>query len=177
MIKKVNLGNNQSIELNGSVGWLLLYREQFGHDILPDLMPMLEGSLDAMVKAFNKEDQEDEEDKKDPKSTAKDLVARIDDDILLDIWTSLSGFELTTLLQIVWAMAKKADPEIAPVEDYFDQFDSISIDKLAPAVFRTIVESTVSSKNARSLLKMIDQIRRINLSASKTSSSQALKEA
>lgn len=30
------------VELNSSMGWFLIYREQFGHDILPDLMPAID---------------------------------------------------------------------------------------------------------------------------------------
>lgn len=170
MIKKVNLGNDQSIELNGSFGWLLVYRAQFGHDILPDLMPALEGILGACVKILGAG-----EGKAFPK-TMNEIVASLDEDALTDMWINLAGLEFTTILQIVWSMAKKADPEIEPIEEYFDQFESISLDTLLPAVFRLIIESSVSSKKAKSLLTMMNMTEKKIRSKSRKSSSPESKE-
>lgn len=160
MIKKVAISKGQSIELSSSLGWLITYKEQFGHDILPDIMPLIESGLTASIKILQS-------------GSGGDLISSIDDEILTDAFINLSGLELTTILQIVWAMAKKANPEIDSPEDYFDQFERFPVDLIIPVVVKMIVNSMVSSKNAKRLLMMVETQRQ---SLSMNSSSQASTE-
>lgn len=160
MIKKVAISKGQSIELSSSLGWLITYKEQFGHDILPDIMPLIESGLTASIKILQS-------------GSGGDLISNIDDEILTDVFINLSGLELTTILQIVWAMAKKANPEIDSPEDYFDQFERFPVDLIIPVVVKMIVNSMVSSKNAKRLLMMVETQRQ---SLSMNSSSQASTE-
>lgn len=160
MIKKVTFSKGQSIELSSSLGWLITYKEQFGHDILPDIMPLIESGLTASIKILQT-------------GSGGDLINSIDDEILTDAFINLSGLELTTILQIVWAMAKKADPDIDGPEDYFDQFERFPVDIILPVVVKLIVNSMVSSKNAKRLLMMLETQKE---SLSMNSSSQAQTE-
>lgn len=161
MIKKIQLTKGQSIELSSSLGWLMIYREQFGHDILPDIMPIIESGLTTAINVIQAGGSSD------------NVLDAIDGGILNDAFISISGLEFTTILNIVWAMAKKADPEIDGPSDYFDQFERFPLDSVIPVVVNMIVNSMVSSKNSKRLLTMLKGMKR---STSTTSSSQALTE-
>lgn len=143
MIKAIKINKEQSVTLNGAAGWFLIYREQFGHDILPDLMPMLEGVITAGISLLNNADG------------GKITVESFDNDVLMDFFMNISGLEATTILQIIWAMAKKADDDIAPPEIWFDQFETFPLDVVAPKVFRLILDSSVSSKNVKRLMNVL----------------------
>lgn len=148
MIKTVKLNSNQSIELNGSMGWFLVYREAFGHDILPDIMPILESGLSMAVSVLQGIGVD-----KDGriKGGVGDVVENIDDGVLSDLFINLSGLEASTILQVVWAMAKNADDGTPPLLAFLNQFDVFPLDVIMPKVIRLIIDSTVSSKNAKRL--------------------------
>lgn len=164
MIKKINIAKGQSIELSSSLGWLLIYREQFGHDILPDIMPIIESGLTTAVKVMQSSDEGAKE---------VDILKNINDEILTDVFISLSGLQLTTVLNIIWAMAKKANTDIKDPESFYDEYEMIPFDTVLPVIVKMLVNSMVSSKNARRLLTMMQSL---NQSVSKKSSSQALTE-
>lgn len=162
MIKKININKSQSIELSSSLGWLIIYREQFGHDILPDIMPIIESGLTTAVKVMQNSDEGE-----------VSIIDNLDDTILTDAFISLSGLEFTTMLNIIWAMAKKADSDIESPEDFYDRFETLPLDNILPVVIKMIINSMVSSKNAKRLLGMMKDL---NQSISTKSSSQALIE-
>ena len=143
MIKTVKIDDANSIELNGSFGWLMAYRTQFGRDILPELMPLLGGLLDLMRGLAPEED------------VSVNAIADIDEDILDSALIRLSGLEFTTMLDIVWAMAKNADDSIPEPRTWLNSFDVFPMDKIIPAAFEIIMESSVTVKNSRRLLKML----------------------
>lgn len=149
MKKLIQINKDQSIELNGSLGWLYVYREQFGHDILPDLMPLLESSLTTAVKIMQGASGIE----------TRDIIEALDDQIMTDIFINLSGLEATTVLNIIWAMAKNADSQIEAPEAFFNEFDRIPLDVISPKAIRIIIDSSISSKNVRSLLATLKQAR------------------
>ena len=72
---------------------------------------------------------------------------------------SLAGLELTTFLQIVWAMdanaRKKNGEEIVPFENWVEQQEEFPIDLIAPAVAGLLTKSMVSSKNLKRLQDLV----------------------
>ena len=48
MIREIRI-EDRTVEINSSAGWLYEYRNRFGHDILPDIMPIIESVLAAGV--------------------------------------------------------------------------------------------------------------------------------
>lgn len=161
MIKTIKISKEQSVTLNSAAGWFFAYREQFGHDILPDLMPMIEGVLNVAVNVLqNAEDK-------------SNIVDAIDDGVLTDFFYSVSSLEYVTVMQIVWAMAKNADDDIEPPEVWFNQFDVFPFDAVLPKAFKMIIDASVSSKNARRLLNLLKTKAG---SISNSSSSQASRE-
>lgn len=145
MIKTIKINKEQSVTLNSAAGWLFVYREQFGHDILPDIMPMLEGLLTAAINTLKNAEGN------------KLTIEAVDNDVLTDFFINISGLEAVSILQIVWSMAKNADDDTAPPEIWLNQFDVFPFDLIMPKVFRMIIDSSVSSKNARRLLDLVKE--------------------
>ena len=146
MIKRLEI-EGKPVELNSSAGWLYVYRNQFGRDILPDIMPMIESLLTLAID-FMKHSEDGE-------ITFEKLIEFADDDKLDDIFARLSGMETVTLLGIFWALAKNADRSIGQPEEYFNEFEILPLDEIIPAVFRLIIESSISSINSQSLLNSL----------------------
>lgn len=146
MIKRLEI-EGKPVELNSSAGWLYVYRNQFGRDILPDIMPMIE-SLLTLALDFMKNSNADE-------IGFEEMIEFADEDRMDDVFARLSGLETTTLLGIFWALAKNADRSIGQPEDYFNEFEILPLDEIVPAVIRLIIESSISSKNSQSLLNRL----------------------
>jgi len=131
------------MEINSSVGWLYAYRKRFGHDILPDLMPLVESVLAAMASIL------EESQGKISAETIKDAV---NNDALIDAFIKMAGMEIITVYNILWAMAYNADRSIPGPDEYFNRFETLPIDVIVPELFYAVVDSSVSSKNAERLL-------------------------
>ena len=138
---------NHSIEVDTSMGWLFVYRSTFGHDVLPDLMPLIEAALAGLAEIFgSKVIREDHT--IDPEK----VMELMDADALVDMLVKMAGMELTTVLQIFWAMAKNARRDLPAAEIFYAGLERFPMDEIIPGLFYAIVESSVSSKNASSLL-------------------------
>ena len=48
MVLKVKLDSKNSSLLDNNVGWLFIYKDQFGHDIVPSLVPVLNAGIDLV---------------------------------------------------------------------------------------------------------------------------------
>lgn len=139
MIKTIMI-EDQPLEINSSLGWLFCYQEQFGHDILPDLLPLLEAALGAITSVY----EEDEE----------NIISKLDEDTISNMVVSLSSLETLTIVNVLWAMAKNAGETRKPYE-FANAFDPFPFDVIVPELFWTICKSSTSSKNLQSLLKKI----------------------
>lgn len=144
MIKSIQI-DSHSVELNGSMGWLFVYRAQFGRDILPDLMPIIDTLLTIAGNAINEKGE----------VTPQSIVQSFDEGDMGSALISLSGLEVMTLLNIIWAMAKNADKSIDSPEEWFGKFENFPLDVIVPEVFRLIFESCVSTKNSKRLQRII----------------------
>ena len=141
MIKEIQISENKKIKINASMGWVLKYRAQFGHDILPDLLPVLESGLNIVTGAMDENGE----------ITLRNIL---EGDSLQDAIIAFAGAEVTTALDILWAMAKNADEDTpAPVE-WINSFENFPLDKIIPEAVGAIVESTVSEKNRKRLAKL-----------------------
>ena len=47
MEKTIQIGNKE-VRLNNNIGWTIDYRDQFGTDIIPTLLPMVAAALDLI---------------------------------------------------------------------------------------------------------------------------------
>ena len=142
MIKEINISENQKIKLNASLGWVLRYRAQFGHDILPDLLPMLESGLVLVGGAMDE-------------SGELEWRKLLDFDTVSSAMISFAGAELTTALNIIWAMAKNADESIPAPFEWANQFENFPLDKIIPEVLDAVINTVVSEKNRKRLGKLV----------------------
>ena len=100
----IKIGEKE-VKVNNRAGWTITYRDQFGHDIVPTLMPLFAGALDVisgLIKETGKTDNIE----------ITDILAMTDGDALINAFIHLSGFEFVEFLNITWAMAKEADDSI-----------------------------------------------------------------
>lgn len=163
MKKEITIGN-QRVELNSSAGWLYVYREQFGRDILPDLMPIVETVLALSVKMLSNV--------RNNTIDLQDVVGALDDDTIDEVLIAMSGMEITTMLNIFWALAKNANEGIGRPHEFMNTFETFPADEVGPEVFKMIVKSSISSKNAKRLLAVMKSMKE-NGSRSLSISSQS----
>lgn len=138
MIKEINISENQKIKLNASLGWVLRYRAQFGHDILPDLLPMLESGLVLVGGAMDE-------------SGELEWRKLLEFDTVSSAMISFAGAEFTTALNIIWAMAKNAEESIPAPFEWANQFENFPLDKIIPEVLDALISTVVSEKNRKRL--------------------------
>lgn len=141
MKKEIKIGE-QTLTVNSSAGWFYDYREEFGHDIMPDLMPILESILGAIAEMTE--------------SGSEELV--ITDELVSKIIDALATAEITTVFNIAWAMAHNEDEKIERPRKWANSFENFPLDEVVPQLVTTILESSVSSKNAKSLLERIKRV-------------------
>lgn len=143
MENTINIGSTP-VKLNNNVGWVLAYRDQFGRDIIPSIMPLLAGILDVISGVIA-------ETGKTKDVTAKDILAVVDGDRLMDAAIHFSGLEMSDFIHVVWALAKCADSDIPEPKEWIRQFDVFPLDVIVPEVVRLIGKGLVSSKNLKRL--------------------------
>ena len=152
MIKTININDSQSIEVNSSNGWLIIYKETFGHDILPDLMPILEAIFSGLAEIM--ESTEDD-------FSTRGIIKALNEGALTSALFSLNGMEIVTLLQVVWALNKNADNTITNnVIEWANGFDTFEWDAIVPQVVQLIANSSATSKNLTRLQDAIQAMKK-----------------
>lgn len=139
MEKTVQIGNKE-VRLSNNIGWAIDYRDQFGQDIIPTLLPMVAAALD-LIKGLLEEVEDTNN------LEWRDILRLIDGDTLFDALIHLGGLEFKDFINITWAMAKCADDSIPEPRTWVKEFEVFPIDELAPTVFDLIFKGVVSSKN------------------------------
>ena len=161
MEKIIKIGK-QEVRLNNNVAWTMEYRDQFGKDIVPALMPVIASMVEGI-------------------STIITETGKTDINIS-DIADSLQGRAMEILLpmfqvefvdvvvNVTWAMAKAADEDIAPPKQWVRQFEEFPLDVVAPAIYELVIKGFISSKNLKRLKKIKSEI---NLQPTKTNASRS----
>ena len=163
MEKIIKIGNKE-VRLNNNVAWTMEYRDQFGKDILPAVMPLLTSMIEG-VSAVVAESTEGE--RMTAESIAEALQGRT-----LDFMLPMYQAEFVDLVvNVTWAMAKAADESIDPPKKWVRQFEEFPLDVVGPAVFDLVLKGFVSSKNLKRLKKMGESLKNLQPSHSTTSSS------
>ena len=164
MEKAIKIGK-QEVTLSNNVAWTMEYRDQFGKDIVPAIMPLFASILETAAAVFA--------DKKE--LTTADVLSAVEGRTM-EILLPLFQTEFVDLVvNVVWAMAKAADDTIDPPKKWVRQFDSFPVDVIVPEVGEMALKGFMSSKNLKRLtsLKKSLKITKTNQpSTSTTSSSQ-----
>lgn len=128
MKTKISKGCKPEFEINTSNRWAYIYRDYFGHDIMPDLVPMVDTVLSVLIAAFNNED--------------------VDEDKIQD---ALYGIEYTTTLDVIWALAKNADDEIPEPPEWYDSFEKFEDAEVIPEVMQKLIGRMIGTKKLKLL--------------------------
>ena len=166
MVKTIKIGN-QSVALDNNIVWALNYRNQFGKDIIPTLMPAMAALLDVISGVVKSGETVD------GSLDMNKVLKTVDGDYFMDAMVHLSGLELNDFIELTWSLAKTADESVPEPEKWLRQFDSFPLDVIGPEVFTLIAKGVISSKN----LKRLESLKKsLRPSTSTTSSSQQPKE-
>jgi len=130
MRKTIKIDKGKEIKINTSWNWAYIYQEYFGHDIIPDLVPAIDAFI-SMLSSFVNGDEVDEDN------------------------FDLYGLEITTVTNVVWALAKNADEDIPEVRKWLDEFDEFPMDIIVPEVVDALTASMMSTKKAKLLREEI----------------------
>jgi len=163
-VEKVIKIGKKEVRLNNNVAWTMEYRDQFGKDILPAVMPLLTSMIEG-VSAVVAESTEGE--KITAESIAEALQGRT-----LDFMLPMYQAEFVDLVvNVTWSMAKAADESIDPPKKWVRQFEEFPLDVVGPAVFDLVLKGFVSSKNLKRLKKMGESLKDLQPKPLSTTSS------
>ena len=163
MEKIINIGEHE-VRLNNNVAWTMEYRDQFGKDIVPALMPVLATMIEGVSSVIAEAGAE----KIELESLANALEGKT-----MEILMPLFQVEFVdTIINVTWAMAKAADETIAPPKRWVRQFETFPLDIVVPAVYELVLTGFVSSKNLTRLKSIGKSLRNLQPSHSMTLSSQ-----
>jgi len=151
-VEKIIKIADKDVRLNNNVAWTMEYRNQFGKDILPAIMPlvasMVEGVSTVMADAtVNGE-------------ITTSSIAEAIEGRTMDILLPMFQAEFVDLvINVTWSMAKAADESIDPPKKWVRQFDEFPLDVVGPAVLDLVLKGFVSSKNLNRLKKVGESIK------------------
>ncbi len=161
MEKVIKIGK-QEVKLSNNVAWTMEYRDQFGKDILPVIMPFMASMIEG-VSAIVAEAGE----------ITMQNIAEALEGRSMDVLLPLFQAEFVDLVvNVTWAMAKAADESTEPPKRWVRQFDSFPLDVVGPVVFDMALKGFVSSKNLKRLKTIGESLKTLQPSHSMTSSSQ-----
>lgn len=143
MIKTINLENGKTIRLSNNIGWMMVYRDQLGHDIVPALVPILNGAIDLAVEISKAT--------KKSGATPAEILEAIGTENLQNAILDMSGLEMVDLINVTWAMAKAADDDLPEPREWVRDLDTFPLDVIIPAVVDLLFSCMVSSKNLNRL--------------------------
>lgn len=138
MIKTVKINKEQELTLSNNLAWATIYKDQFGHDIIPDIMPLMSAAI-RLIKEMT------------AYTDMNEIVKNTDFETIQETLIELCAFQFTDVLNLVWAFNKAYDENIDPPEKWVRQFDEFPLDVIVPAMFELLTKGLISSKNLKSL--------------------------
>ena len=151
MEKLIKIGDVE-VKLSNNVAWTMEYRDQFNKDVMEALMPLMTTLVETVSTVISESGASG---KIDMYSISDALQGRA-----FEITLPLSQLGFTdTAINIVWAMAKAADPTIDPPRQWVRQFETFPLDEIVPEVGQMILAGFSSSKNLARLRKMMEELR------------------
>ena len=162
MEKVIKIGK-QEVRLNNNVAWTMEYRDQFGKDIVPALMPVIASMIEG-VSTIVAESGKTE-------ISVSDIADAIQGRAMEVLLPMFQVEFVDVVINVTWAMAKAADENIAPPKQWVKQFETFPLDVVAPAVYDLVLKGFVSSKNLKRLKDLGKTIKNLQPSHSTTSSS------
>lgn len=169
MEKTVKVGK-KSVRLSNNISWAMEYKGQFNKDPLEALMPLITAAMEAVASVVS-----DGNITPGGKLSAEDVAFALEGRAM-DVTLPLMQLGLVdSVVNVMWAMAKAADENIAPPKEWVKQFESFPLDVIVPEVGSLLLKGFASSKNLARLTNLGNEIKKVTQpSQSKQSSSQVL---
>lgn len=142
MEKLIKIDGKTSFKASNNNDWLFYYRDQFGRDITPMLIPVLNAGVNLAVNAMKASGGD---------ALSADVIRDLDPENITDAIYSLAGFEVVDVINIAWAMAKAADEDIDEPRTWAHGLGRFPVDIIGPAVFELAADCLISSKNLKRL--------------------------
>ena len=156
MEKIIKIGDKE-VRLNNSVAWTMEYRDQFGKDIVPVLIPVIASMVEGVSTVMSESENE-----LSVSEIAGSLQGRA-----LDVLLPMFQVEFVdVVIGVTWAMAKAADENIDPPKRWVRQFEEFPLDVIVPAVYELVIKGFVSSKNRERLKKIGEDLKALQPSRS-----------
>jgi len=163
MEKVIKIGKKE-VRLNNNVAWTMEYRDQFGKDILPAIMPLLASMVEGVSTIMA--------DATDNGELSTSSIAEALQGRAFDVLMPMFQAEFVDLVvNVTWSMAKAADDDIEPPKKWVRQFEDFPLDIVGPAVFDLVLKGFVSSKNLKRLKKISESIKTLQPTSNSTTSS------
>lgn len=153
MIKNITLEEGKEIVLSNNTVWTMIYRNQFGHDIVSTLTPVAASLADVVGGFFESVGDGGE-------IQFMDVVKNIDGDRLIDAVAHLSGLEFVDILNITWAMAKAADADIPDPMKWVTELEIFPSDIIVPEVVKLAARGLLSTKKLIWLRQNIEKMKK-----------------
>ena len=148
--------------LSNKTAWALFYRDQFGIDIVPTLMPLLSAMFALLGEITSMAE-------KQGGLEYSDVMELLESDSMAEALIKLSGIEFVDLINLTWALAKAADPNIPEPKIWILGFEQFPLDLIVPTVSELIVKGMVSTKKAKWLQEKLNNLKVYLQSKSKMS--------
>lgn len=151
MERIIKIGEKE-VRVDNKAAWAIEYKNQFGKDILPVMLPLIATIIEAISSVIA-------EATSDGQITSTSLAETIQGRSV-DILMPLFQAEFVDIINVVWSMAKAADENIDPPKKWLDQFDEgFYLDEIIPEVFDLVSKGFISSKNRERLEKIIESLK------------------
>lgn len=151
MIKTVTI-DDKDVRLDNNIGWAMEYRDQFGRDIIPALMPLVAGIVTVIGGVIDEIGTGKE-------IEAADVIKALSGETLTEAVIQASQLEVVDFINIVWALARNADETIPEPRRWVKQFETFPLDELVPVVANMIIKGVTSSKNWERLQAALESLR------------------
>ncbi len=152
MEKTIKIGDID-VRLNNNAAWCMEYKDQFGRDILPTLLPVIASAAEGLASVL--------ENKKDMDISVQDLAEAVEGRTM-EILVPMFQVEFNdVIIGVTWALAKCADEDIPEPKRWIRQFDSFPLDVIVPEVYELVITGFTSSKNLKRLETVKENLKKL----------------
>lgn len=138
MEKIINI-EGVDLKLNNQVAWTMEYKDQFGKDIVPVIMPMISAIVEGLASVISESETTN--------LTAKQISEALQGRSMEILLPMFQVEFVDIIINVTWALAKCADETIPEPKRWIRQFDTFPLDVIVPEVYELVMQGFVSSKN------------------------------
>ena len=150
MEKIITIGDKE-VTLNNNAAWTMEYKDQFGKDIVPALLPVIGSVSEALASVFAESGE---------KTVGVKELSEAIEGRAMDILLPMFQVEFVdVIIHVTWALAKCADEDIPEPKRWIRQFDTFPLDIIVPEVYELIMAGFTSSKNFKRLETMTEKLK------------------